>query len=205
MENDSWGIWRPLLPPERQPARSDGRGTRGWASRHRAGPKPAGHAFTFLTFEGSKALQSEALFGKCSAFGGRARDRVIYKEEIRNSAEGASPGRCARARAPAGGWDPPTLTDLPCARGRLAAPKGCLGPCEQLPAPRARPPHPPLAFSGGLGNGICPAHPSRLSGSVFLSSNFLMFLVFPFEGLVTSDASKKKEKVAQLVCKALRG
>lgn len=58
--------------------------------------------------------------------------------------------------------------------------------------PAQLPEHPPLPFSVGFGNDVGLTYPSRLRGSVFLSSNFLIFLVFPFEGLMTSDTSKKK-------------
>ena len=56
--------------------------------------------------------------------------------------------------------------------------------------------HPPLPFSGALCCGVGPPYPSRLSGSVFLSSNFFMFLVLAFKGLMTSDAWKKEKNIA---------
>ena len=50
--------------------------------------------------------------------------------------------------------------------------------------------HPPLPFSGGFGNGVELTYPSRLRGSVVLSSSFLMFLVFPFEGLMKKGGGR---------------
>lgn len=50
--------------------------------------------------------------------------------------------------------------------------------------------HPPLPSPGGLGSGTELPPPSRLKGSVFLSSSFLMFLVFPFEGLVKKGGGR---------------
>lgn len=64
--------------------------------------------------------------------------------------------------------------------------------------------HPPWPFSGALGSGGGPPYPSRLSGSVFLSSNFFTFLVLAFEGLMTSDAWKEEENAAVSIHRAQR-
>lgn len=50
--------------------------------------------------------------------------------------------------------------------------------------------HSPLPFSGGFGNDEL-TYPSRLRGSVFLSSSFLTFLVLPFVGLRAPVTNKE--------------